>query len=212
MDGMIAMQQYSAVAILAALMGTSTGCLAPGATTEPLVEDEIWALEQAYWESNRTADYEKIISLWDEQFLGWPGSEPMPIDMEAGQPYVRRSFPKSGTFNFEIEPAGIRVREDVAVNHYWVQLTTKDDEGRDHRRTMRITHTWIRKGGLWKLLGGMSWGFVVREGRGASLGVASHRPAVFRPERVTRTAVRDDQANGRNKAGPTLKWQHRAWM
>jgi len=81
----------------------------------------------------------------------------MPIDLEAGKPYVRRSFPKPGAFTFEIKPAGIRIQENVAVNHYSVHLTSKDDEGREHRRTMRITHTWIREAGLWKLLGGMSW-------------------------------------------------------
>jgi ketosteroid isomerase-like protein len=51
-----------------------------------------------------------------------------------------------------IERTGIRILGDVAVNHYTVHLKRKDGK----KRSMRITHTWVREEAGWKVLGGMS--------------------------------------------------------
>jgi len=123
-------------------------------TVKKAAEAEIWALEQAYWEYNRDAKYEQIIATWHDQFLGWPQGEPRPIDKQTGARYVRKSYAEPASYSFEIEPAGIRVLGNVAVNHYAVRLTFKDGK----KRSMRITHTWIREEGGWRILGGMSAG------------------------------------------------------
>jgi ketosteroid isomerase-like protein len=127
---------------------------ATAASEQKAAEAEIWALEQAYWEYNRGADYERIISTWHDQFLGWPEGEPRPVDKQTGARYVRKSYAEPGAYSFKIEPTGIRVLGNVAVNHYTVRLTFKDGK----RRSMRITHTWIRENAGWKVLGGMSAG------------------------------------------------------
>ena len=145
-------------AVLVVLLACGSGCAAPGGAGSRAVDDEIWSLENDYWVQNRDAAYERIVSAWHDRFLGWPGSEPKPIGKEDGPAYVRRSFPKPGAFAFEIEPAGIRAHENIVVNHYTVHLASKDERGQDQTRSMRITHTWIREGGTWKLLGGMSCG------------------------------------------------------
>jgi len=127
---------------------------ATAGSAQKAAEAEIWALEQAYWEYNRDAKYERIIATWHEQFLGWPEGEPRPVDKQTGARYVRKSYAEPGAYSFEIEPAGIRVLGNVAVNHYTVRLIFKDGK----KRSMRITHTWIREKGGWKVLGGMSAG------------------------------------------------------
>jgi len=117
-------------------------------------EAGIWALEQAYWEFNRDADHERIISTWHDKFLGWPDAEPKPIDKEQGARYVRERYAKPASYSFKIDPTGIQVLGNVAVNHYTVHLTWED--GTEKTRSMRITHTWIRDATGWKVLGGMS--------------------------------------------------------
>ncbi|MBC8876237.1 MAG: nuclear transport factor 2 family protein [Planctomycetes bacterium] len=119
-------------------------------------EAEIWALETVYWEVNRDADHKRIISTWHDKFLGWPDAEPKPIDKEQGARYVRNNYAEPASYSFEIVPTGIRILGNVAVNHYRVILTSKDDNAKETKRSMRITHTWIRNGGGWKILGGMS--------------------------------------------------------
>lgn len=126
----------------------------PSGVNATAAESQIWALEQAYWEFNRDAKHEQIIATWHDKFLGWPDGEPRPIDKEEGIRYVQKNYAQPASYTFEIEPAGIRILGNVAVNHYAVHLKWKD--GR--KRSMRITHTWILEQGRWKVLGGMSAG------------------------------------------------------
>ncbi len=113
---------------------------------------EIWALEQAYWEFNRDAKHEQIIGSWHDRFLGWPDGEPKPIDKQQGTRYVHKNYAKPASYTFQIEPTGIRVLADVAVNHYTVHRKWEDGS----TQSMRITHTWVRTENGWKILGGMS--------------------------------------------------------
>jgi hypothetical protein len=126
----------------------------PAGEGQRAAEAEIWALEEAYWRSNRDARQEQIIATWHDEFLGWPEGEPKPIDKKQGVRYVRKNYAEPASYSFEIERMGIRVLGNVAVNHYWVHL--KWDDGR--KRSMRITHTWVREAAGWKILGGMSAG------------------------------------------------------
>lgn len=126
----------------------------PSASTD--AEAEIWALERRYWEDNRDAKYEEIIATWHEDFLGWPESEPAAIDKDEGARYVRRAFTAPASYEFEIDRGGVVFCGDVAVNHYRIHLTTTDEKGIAERSSLRITHTWVREDGGWKVLGGMS--------------------------------------------------------
>jgi len=126
------------------------------ATGHKTAEAEIWALEQAYWEFNRDANHKGIISTWHDKFLGWPDAEPRPIDKEEGARYVREHYAKPASYSFKIEPAGIRIVGNVAVNYYTVHLKSTDAGAKQRERSMRITHTWIQGRSGWKVLGGMS--------------------------------------------------------
>jgi hypothetical protein len=126
----------------------------PGVADQTTAETEIWDLEQAYWEFNRDAKQEQIIATWHDKFLGWPTGEPKPINKEEGARFVRENYAQPASYTFKIERTGIRVLEDVAVNHYTIHLKEKDGK----RRSMRITHTWVRDKTGWKVLGGMSAG------------------------------------------------------
>jgi ketosteroid isomerase-like protein len=119
-------------------------------------EAKIWALEDAYWEANRDADHEGIISTWHDRFLGWPEGEPRPIDKAEGARFVRENYAQPASYSFEIERTGIVVLGDVAVNHYTVHLKSPDAEEGKKLRSLRITHTLVRGRTGWKVLGGMS--------------------------------------------------------
>jgi ketosteroid isomerase-like protein len=42
-------------------------------------QQEVWEMEEAYWERRQRADVEGFMDLWDEDFVGWPywAAEPM---------------------------------------------------------------------------------------------------------------------------------------
>lgn len=45
---------------------------------------------------------------------------------------------------------------EVALTQYIIHVTSSDTASASKTRSSRITHTWVKEGGRWKLLGGMS--------------------------------------------------------
>jgi ketosteroid isomerase-like protein len=123
---------------------------------QPEVEKQIWALEEAYLAYHRDANHQRILPMWHDQFLGWPDLEPQPADKRAAARRLERRYPEPASWTFTIERAGIRVAGNVAVNYYTVHFLKKDDAGEEQKESRRITHTWVRDGSGWKILGGMS--------------------------------------------------------
>ena len=120
------------------------------------VEEEIWALEETYLAYHRDANHERILPMWHDRFLGWPDLEPRPADKEAVTRRLERKYPEPASWTFTIERADIRVTGNVAVNFYTAHFLKKDDAGNERKESRRITHTWIRDGSQWTILGGMS--------------------------------------------------------
>lgn len=121
------------------------------------VEEEIWALEEAYFANLYKADYEGVIALVHSQFLGWPGAAPQPVDREGSARFMRQLIPKPTPCTFKIERAGIRLTEDVALTQYTIRVNCGDTSGVTKTQSSRITHTWVKEDAGWKLLGGMSY-------------------------------------------------------
>jgi len=122
------------------------------------VEEEIWALEEAYFANLYKANYEGVLALVHSQFLGWPGAVPQPIDREESARFMKQLVPKPTSCHFKLERAGIRLLGEVALTQYNIQVNCSDTAGVVTKtQSSRITHTWVKEGGCWKLLGGMSY-------------------------------------------------------
>jgi ketosteroid isomerase-like protein len=137
----------------------SQGC---AATTEPgsrkdTVEEKIWASEEAYFSNLYKANYGEVIVLVHDQFIGWPGALPQPIGREESAGFMRKLVPKPTSCKIRIERAGIRVLGTIALTQYTLYVNCKDSAGIIKSQSSRITHTWVKEGGNWKLLGGMSY-------------------------------------------------------
>ena len=121
------------------------------------VEEEIWALEEAYFTNLYKANYEGVLDLVHSQFLGWPGVVPQPITKEESAHFMKQLVPKPTSCTIMIERAGIRVLGDVALTQYTIHVNCSDTAGVTKTQTSRISHTWVKEGARWKLLGGMSY-------------------------------------------------------
>jgi ketosteroid isomerase-like protein len=121
------------------------------------VEEEIWALEEAYFANLYKADYEAVLAIVDSQFLGWPGAEPQPIDKEGSARFMKELIPRPTSCTFKIEREGIRVLGEVALTEYIIHVNCGDTAAVAKTQSSRITHTWVKEGDSWKLLGGMSY-------------------------------------------------------
>jgi ketosteroid isomerase-like protein len=120
------------------------------------VEEEIWSLEEEYISYFREANHNAIQSFYHPQFLGWPDSESHPAGKERAMKYLAEKHPESIQVNSQINREGIRILGNIAITHYLLHLSWKDDDGVEQTRESRLTHTWIKEGSSWKILGGMS--------------------------------------------------------
>lgn len=116
----------------------------------------LWNLEEAYIRAHREADHDAILALWDERFLGWPSRLSDASGKAGGPDYLERFFPEPRQLSQRIERQGVRFEGQVAILHYrlhsWV-----GDEATAETSTSRLTHTWIKRGSEWFILGGMDW-------------------------------------------------------
>lgn len=120
------------------------------------MQNQIWALEEAYVTSFRDADHARVIPMWHDRFLGWPPLEPLPADKAAIVRYLRKHTFKPATWTFEIEKAAIQIHANIAVTHFILHRMIHPDSGFQRRSSSRVTHTWIKENGEWKILAGMS--------------------------------------------------------
>ena len=58
--------------------------------------------------------------------------------------------------DLKLQPRAIHIENGIALAHYVVILTTVGEDGQPVETTYRLTHTWVRENGSWKILGGMS--------------------------------------------------------
>ncbi|MCX5811498.1 MAG: nuclear transport factor 2 family protein [Proteobacteria bacterium] len=122
-----------------------------------MVEEEIWALEEAYFTNLYRANYDGVLAIVHNQFLGWPGNVPQPIDKEESARFMKQLIPKPTPCTLKIERSGIRLLGEVALTQYILHVNCSDNAGVEKKQSSRITHTWVKEGVSWKLLGGMSY-------------------------------------------------------
>ena len=135
----------SFVLLIQVILGVSIGYAADSASPED-VPELLWKYEQEYIQAHWDADHEKVLSFWDESFLGWPSRLDATTGKDGGEDYLQKYFAEPREGEFRIERQGVRIIGNIAILHYRVHV------GED---TGRITHTWIRRDSGWYMLGGM---------------------------------------------------------
>lgn len=115
-------------------------------------QEEVWKGEQNYFRYLQAKDLQGFMSLWDDNFVGWPDYSEAPLrkkDIESGvaaefqDVQAARPLPAP-------QPEVIGVFGDVAVTHYfWPEA---DDTS---AAEYRITHTWRKGPDGWRIIGGM---------------------------------------------------------
>jgi hypothetical protein len=97
------------------------------------------------------------LSLWHKDFLGWSSISPMPLRRDHITDWITSQTSKGLTPKVvEFKPAEIQIIGDVAVLYYWLTFAWLDKDGKGAPRTLRVTHTWLKDGKDWRIIGGMS--------------------------------------------------------
>ena len=121
------------------------------------VEQTVWNLERDYWRYVQENDLKDYTELWHKDFLGWPSVSVVPVGKDHITDWIISQTSQGLTFKSgEFKPAKMRVTGDVAMAYYWMTFRWVDRDGKGDEHTIRVTHTWVRDGKSWQILGGMS--------------------------------------------------------
>ena len=132
----------------------------PAWSDEAADEEAVWALEEAYWVYVKNNDIDGYRTLWDEDFVGWPGFSATPLEKNNIADWIPPLHENpSRKFNYELTREAVRSFGDSVVAHYLVRgfyRSAETGEELENRRISRITHTWQRRGDTWQIITGMS--------------------------------------------------------
>jgi hypothetical protein len=121
------------------------------------LEEDIWLLEESYFNNLYKANHDSVLSLVHDKFLGWPGSAAQPVDKEGSALFMKQYFAIPKTCTIYIKRSGIRLLDKAALTQYTLDVNCIDSTGTEKLQSSRITHTWLKENEKWHLLGGMSY-------------------------------------------------------
>ncbi|HEX8077751.1 MAG TPA: nuclear transport factor 2 family protein [Chthoniobacterales bacterium] len=120
-------------------------------------EQTLWQRERDYWRYVEANDLAAYSNLWHNDFLGWPSVSAAPVRKDQITDWITSQTSKGLSFKTgEFKPAAIHITEHVAMVYYRITFRWLDKGGNGPEPTLRITHAWLKTGGEWRIIGGMS--------------------------------------------------------
>ena len=148
------------VVVSAGALVVSSARTIPTRSSSPQSSDSertIWELEHSYWRYVQDNDLTSYLKQWHKNFLGWPSVSATPVQKDHITDWITSETSKGLAFKLvEFKPAAIQVTGDVAETCYWITDKWTDKNGEGTPVTTRVTHTWIKNGKDWQIIGGMS--------------------------------------------------------
>ncbi len=135
-------------------------CLPIAALSDELTGSEttVWKLEEAYYEYAKANDPDSYLTLFDENVIGWPTFDKSPKGKSQVSQWISLVHAEPAEiWNYELSRLAIQSFGDVVVVHYrlrdfFVSAVTGKEIRTD---TYRISHTWRRSDGTWRIISGM---------------------------------------------------------
>lgn len=120
------------------------------------VKNEIWQLEENYWKYVKEQDLKSYLTLWDENFIGYPANNIIGNKEHITDWIASLYKDKERKFNYELIRKVENVFGEIVIVLYDVKYTwiNSKNETVDTRNT-KITHTWKKTDKGWLIIGGM---------------------------------------------------------
>ncbi len=119
--------------------------------------EQVWAQEEAYWRYVKTHDAKSYLALWAEDFTGWPIVDAHPTGKSSIAPALNQRGGSLGQVAaYKLQRESVREHGPVVITFYRATVTRQNADGSKSTATYRMTHTWMKKHGVWQIVGGMS--------------------------------------------------------
>lgn len=116
----------------------------------------VWHMEEAYWNDVKTSNADHYATLWHASFLGWPRDREHPVgkgELVAG---TAKKMAAGHVVSYEFLSRAVTVVGNVGITQYSVKATRAGEGGTNETYFSRVTHTWLKTGNTWEIVGGMS--------------------------------------------------------
>ena len=126
------------------------------ATSVEQIQNEVWQMEENYWKYVKANDIKSYLTLWDENFIGYPGNNIIANKAHITDWITDIHKNKTGTFNYTLTRKVENVFGDIVIVLY--DVTHNFINGRleeTKKATYKITHTWKKTDKGWLIIGGM---------------------------------------------------------
>ena len=142
--------------------------LAPAWSDSTEDEEAVWALEEAYWTYVKNNDIASYLTLWDENFVGWPSFSRTALEKVGISDWIAPLHENpSEEYDYKLTREAVRSFGNVVVVHYLFHESFRSKETGKLLRSDapgRITHTWQRHGDTWQIITGMSAAWIDQQG------------------------------------------------
>lgn len=131
--------------------------LSPSIFAQSPVQDEVWQRELQYWQYVQHNDIAGYMTLWHEDFLGYPGSDGVVRKNRIADWINAIHNKKDLSYEYKLEKKAVNAFGDVVVTFYDETDMWRNDKNEVVlQETFKITHTWKKYGDKWLIIGGMS--------------------------------------------------------
>jgi len=122
------------------------------------VEEEIWKLEEFYFTKMFDAQHDSALTVAHDKYLAWTDVNPEPSNKQETLTFLKKLLPAPSGIKVSLEHKGISLTDNAALTQMIRTVVIPDTVNHtDKTIRTRITHTWVKDGGKWKMLGGMSF-------------------------------------------------------
>lgn len=126
------------------------------APTEEQIKNEVWLMEENYWQYVKAGDLKSYRTLWDDKFIGYPGNNKITGKDHITDWVTEVHKDKSRKYNYELTRKVENVFGDIVIVLYDVTQIWSNDKNEVVEKTIsKITHTWKKVDNKWLIIGGM---------------------------------------------------------
>ena len=119
-------------------------------------QKEVWQMEEVYWNDVKASNAEHYATLWHASFVGWPRDRDRPVGKKDLLEGATKKMAAGSLVNYEFLSKAVTLVGNVGVTQYSVKAIRAVKDGTNETYTSRVTHTWLRTGNTWEIIGGMS--------------------------------------------------------
>ena len=120
-------------------------------------QSAVWQMEEEYWRLVASGNVEDYVTLWHDDFVGWPCFSWTPVGKANVGSWVEEIRDNHWTVAYTLRPLAVQLFGDVAVVHYAAEYIFEHGDGTSKGKGdwRKFTHTWKKMADGWQIIGGM---------------------------------------------------------